>query len=194
MKIIGIGGEPATGKSTLMRAFMAQFLNPWTRFKNGLVIGHINWDCKVGVLGSYEPDQVFPGTDRMSMAAQPKVCMWLEEANRLSATSDGWTWIFEGDRLFTPSMLDFIRNHIKTDHAHVFLVLEASDEAKAQRHKERRDNQPETFLKAKATKIANIKAKFPETLVMRHESPGDTAEIVRWLRERVEEGRQEARP
>lgn len=178
MKIIGIGGEPATGKTTLVRAFMATYpAASWHHFKVGLVEGHLNREFRLGVFGTYHGN-VFDGTDRLSMAVQPRMKMFLTSAAKTPELRD-YTFFFEGDRLFGTDFIQFTKT-LTSDT--VYLILTASDRAKAQRHLERRDGQPETFLKAKATKIRNIYSDVHGIIKAPHETLDDTEAMVKYLR------------
>ena len=87
----------------------------------------------------------FPGTDRLDMAVQPVALSFLTQIKS--------NVIFEGDRLFNFSFLEAL------DEMGVSLkIIEvvAADAVLKARHKKRKDNQPEQFIKAKRTKIRNI--------------------------------------
>ena len=60
--------------------------------------------------------------------------------------------IFEGERLFTNNMLDYINQYYKL----VVIVLKVDDKILVKRHKDREDTQNSKFLKGRNTKIANI--------------------------------------
>lgn len=141
-RIIAIGGEPATGKSTLMKRILKEYA-PLKTFKYGLVRGLYSSDHEVYFIGIYD-NSVFCGTDKLSMAVQPA---FIKLLNRKPNS----TFVYEGDRLFNQSLF----NQKKCD----IFVIEANEETLKARHKQRNDNQSEKFLKAKRTKIQNIKEK-----------------------------------
>ena len=141
MKCIAIGGVPASGKSTLMREVISlcglkkhwkfKLLNG-SMYKNTCIIGH------------YPEGQKFGGTDRLSMAAPVDMIKFLD----ITKTNI----LFEGDRLFTKQILKKCINNFDTQ----IIVLRNNDETLKQRHIERDDNQKESFLKGRKTKINNI--------------------------------------
>jgi len=142
MKCLAIGGVPATGKTTLMRSLIS-LLGPRKNFRYGLLRGSL---CEqFAVLGVYENNETFAGTDRLSMAVQPHY----ESFAKLNKHH----LIFEGDRLFTKNnLLSLIKTHeIK------IIILETDEQTLKERHEARNDTQKETFLKSRVTKINNIK-------------------------------------
>jgi len=147
-RIIAIGGEPASGKTTLMKKVMRNYA-PLKNFTYGLVRGTYNLKQNLYFIGIYD-DSTFSGTDKLSMAVQPhffKIIDKLQDA----------TIVFEGDRLFNQSLFDKYTCDI--------IVIEANKETLHKRHEKRADNQSEKFKKAKKTKIANIIAKNKVTLM-----------------------------
>jgi tRNA A37 threonylcarbamoyladenosine biosynthesis protein TsaE len=144
-RIIAIGGEPATGKTSLMRTLIKRLTiadnMPLRTFKYGLIQGLYSKQDKLYIIGIYD-ESLFSGTDKLSMAVQP---VFLDLTNALEDS----TIIFEGDRLFNQSLF----NERKCD----IIILQADDITKKLRHKNRQDNQTDKFLKAKKTKIKNIK-------------------------------------
>lgn len=148
--IIGIGGEPATGKSTLMRELLKRFLLPGVAFKAGLVSGTMHWShngLSVAVLGRYDEEDRFPGTDRLSMAASPAVIEWLDSPGRAKIV------LFEGDRLFTRKFIDACG--ARTEPCRFFMLHTAATEL-TRRHEERKDTQTAAFLKGRITKYKNL--------------------------------------
>lgn len=139
--IIAIGGVPASGKTTLVRKLM-QELGSWQPYEHRLVKGHYNLEKNIYVIGIYNND-LFSGTDKLSMAVQPVFLDWVP-------TTNGATIIFEGDRLFNQSLFNKYR---KTK----IYVVEAMPVVIEQRRKDRATEQSAKFLKAKRTKILKIK-------------------------------------
>lgn len=153
-RIIAIGGEPASGKSTLMKRILKEHL-PLKTFSYGLVKGLHSKERNVYFIGIYD-NSVFCGTDKLSMAVQPD---FIKLTNNISEA----TFVFEGDRLFNQSLFDQKKCEI--------FVLEVSDETLAARHNQRQDNQTAKFKKAKRTKIQNIKSNNAVTIL-----PNNTTE------------------
>lgn len=138
-RIIAIGGVPATGKTTLMRKIIKYYM-PLKTFKYKLVRGLYNKNKNIYIIGIYN-DELFSGTDKLSMAVQPNFIEFLSKIKNSKV-------IFEGDRLFNQSLFDEIECKK--------IILQAEKNIINQRHIKRNDSQTEKFLKAKKTKIKNI--------------------------------------
>ena len=153
-KIIAIGGEPATGKSTLMKEWMKDFT--WEDVKlTDLLYGMWGKDINTIVLGKdyFDESQMFSGTDRLSMAVQPKAIEWFRESFKPS----GVNIVFEGDRLFTASFLTEI---VEMQHDIECIYIKATQSTLDERHVSRADNQDDKFLNSRKTKLANILSNF----------------------------------
>tara|TARA_R100000773_G_scaffold22815_1_gene20116 strand:+ start:19852 stop:20379 length:528 start_codon:yes stop_codon:yes gene_type:complete len=173
MKAIAIGGVPATGKTTLVKA-MLNILKPNQKLKYGLLRGLVKDDT--AVLGVYENGETFSGTDRLSMAVQTHYDSYI---NRQLTNV-----VFEGDRLFTANNLISLLETFDTK----IVILEADPQTLSERHKSRGDTQTEVFLRGRETKINNIKLnpkiqKNFETYVLRTEDKtiALAAELISWL-------------
>jgi|TARA_R110001592_G_scaffold28662_1_gene104865 deoxyadenosine/deoxycytidine kinase len=141
MKCLAIGGVPATGKTTLMKMIINQ-IKPKQSFKFGLLRGYIK--DNTAILGIYKKGEVFAGTDKLSMAVQKDFDIYVDrKAFNIS---------FEGDRLFTGNNL----KNLTTKYNTRIIILDADEETLKQRHINRGDNQSETFLRSRNTKIKNI--------------------------------------
>ena len=151
MKIIAIGGEPATGKTEIIRKIRENENKPKVK-SFGLLQYEVVRSRKTIYLGRYKGHK-FDGTDRLSMAVQGDAKKFMKIAeNRYS----GYTIIFEGDRLFNKSFLTFLFKYQP-----VIIIVATSEKIAKSRHKKREDTQKQTFLKSRKTKILNIAAKFP---------------------------------
>ena len=148
-KLIAIGGSPGTGKTTLMRKYMEgkdfQAVEPAK-----LVSAMYNTDRDLYILGKYEEGEVFAGTDRLSMAVQPAVQEWIKSHN--------CNILFEGDRIFNQSFLEFAMSLPDTELQIVY--LKAPKEVLEQRYKDRGSDQSETFLRGRETKYNNLLSNF----------------------------------
>jgi hypothetical protein len=162
MKLIGVLGEPATGKTTLVREVLKLLGNDYTHFKYRLVYGR-QYPSGLFVLGIYREGETFGGTDRLSMAVQPDAIRFLKKVPTHA------TILFEGDRLTRAGFL-------RAAGSDLFLfVLETSHDEKDRRHHERADHQAATFHRSRATLIARITQDFP-AVRLRNESLRDLSQ------------------
>jgi len=146
MKVIAIGGEPGSGKSTLMNKILDQY--SWKlEYDKVKMVPYLTNTDGIYVLGKYfEEGQTFSGTDRMSMAVQPEAIKFLASLDKDSVV------LFEGDRLFTSSFLE----HCLDNYDLEIIYLETDKTVREERYKERGSNQNETWLQGRETKISNI--------------------------------------
>ena len=148
-KIIAVGGVPGTGKTTLFRKFMESL--EWEKIEPVKMLPMLfNKEHNLYILGKYEDGEVFAGTDRLSMAVQPIAQEWIKNV-------DG-NVLFEGDRIFNQSFLEFATslNSVEVD----VVYLKAPQSILEQRYADRGSDQSETFLKGRATKYNNILSSF----------------------------------
>ena len=160
-KVIAIGGEPATGKSTLVRELMKDYT--LSQFKYGLVRGKYDELQNVYFIGVFDGD-TFEGTDKLSMGVQPDFVKFLKYCNGIV--------IFEGDRLFNNKLFS-------NDFPFIKIVLTASNDTKDRRHKERGDNQSQVFLSSRITKIDNIIKSHPDTIILQNEDSDITINKIK---------------
>ena len=148
-KLIAVGGSPGTGKTTLFRKFMEN--KEWTQCEPAkLVSAMYNKELDLYILGKYEEGEIFAGTDRLSMAVQPPMQEWISSHNS--------NILFEGDRIFNQSFLEFSMGLPNTDLQVVMLT--APKELLEQRYKDRGSEQSEQFLKGRETKYSKIQSNF----------------------------------
>ena len=148
-KIIAVGGQPGTGKTTLFRKFIDNY--EWNKCEpkkllNALYCEEIN----TYILGKYEDGETFAGTDRLSMAVQPVAQEFVKESKS--------NILFEGDRIFNQSFLEFVMALPEVDLQVVYLKV--PDDLLKQRYIDRGSDQSEIFLKGRATKYNNILSNF----------------------------------
>lgn len=170
MKIVAIGGVPCSGKTTLAKRFIQRNMVGAKDFKFKKVRG----SHKGGliVVGIYEEGQVFAGTDRLSMAVQPEFLKWLEAINRSVPEARVF---FEGDRLFTATVLEFIQGKGWALEA---LVLDVGEKIRDQRKALRGgDTQKPAFIQGRRTKYENILSSNLAKRVF-HETHDDTQLIL----------------
>jgi dephospho-CoA kinase len=146
--VIALGGEPASGKTTLLKRIRKNFPN-LTQFKSGLVRGEYCPYNKVYFVGVFD-DTMFEGTDKLSLSVQPSFIEFVRN------TPDAKI-VYEGDRLFNASVFEQLRS--------VIFILELSPSIHKARHAQRGHEQNETFLKGRKTKIENTKNTFNHTIL-----------------------------
>ena len=144
MKVIAIGGEPGSGKTTLMKRII-QHYNMEPKYEDVKLVPYLQKD-NIYILGTYEDGHVFAGTDRMSMAVQPEAIKFLATLPTESIV------LYEGDRLFTASFLEDCLDKYDLD----IIYLSTYKDVRTQRYAERGSEQDETWLRGRETKIANI--------------------------------------
>ena len=148
-KIIGISGEPGTGKTTLMWKFIDEYNWINTEPMKSLPCLY-NEEMDLYVMGKYEKGETFAGTDRYSMSIQPTAVEFIKKTSS--------NVIFEGDRLTNMKFYDFLLTLPETEIK--FLVIQANKNTLKERYDIRGSNQSETFLKGRQTKISNILGNF----------------------------------
>jgi uridine kinase len=144
MKVIAIGGEPGSGKSTLMKRILEKY-NWEPKYNSVKLVAYLQYKNNY-ILGKYEEGEVFSGTDRMSMAVQPEAIKFLTNLDSNAIV------LYEGDRLFTASFLE----HCVDNYDLNIVYLSTDKEVRKDRYKERGSEQNETWLQGRETKIANI--------------------------------------
>jgi pantothenate kinase len=148
-KIIAVGGSPGTGKTTLFRKFMED--KKWIECEPAkLVSAMYNEELDLYILGKYQVGETFAGTDRLSMAVQPELQKWIQTNN--------CNILFEGDRVFNQSFLEFAMALPQTDLQIVY--LKAPKEILEQRYVDRGSDQSEQFLRGRETKYSNLLSNF----------------------------------
>ncbi len=149
MKCLAIGGEPATGKTTLVKFMYHNFR---TNFEFGLLKGHLDERTSTSLLGLYHTDNTFCGTDRLSMGVNPDFLKFVDDCK------DRRNIVFEGDRLFTKNNLLYLQRYYDLK----IVILKGAPNTIAKRHIDRKDNQSPTFIKGRQTKVKNIENYFKD--------------------------------
>ena len=168
---VGIGGEPATGKTTLMRRVLRKLEDTHGHggkgFRDGLLRG-IRFNLTY-VLGIYD-EGTFAGTDRLSMAVQTDATTFLRQQSRVDASP---VVLFEGDRLFNHSFLTTCEDLGET----AWFNLTCPETVLTSRHARRQDTQTALWLKGRRTKILNVK-KYHEVVDLPTGNPSEGEEAV----------------
>lgn len=171
--IVGIGGEPGVGKSTLMHRIIAKLDK---KYGEALIIEldllkGLAWNNgKVIVFGKYTEDEKFPGTDRLSMAVQPVAATFLQHPGFLTSHI-----LFEGDRLFNSSFLHTCAHSPHRDP--YFFILDAPDHVLKARRRKRGHKMTLSFLKGRKTKIENLK-RYPGVEVLKYTDEAHTRHLA----------------
>jgi hypothetical protein len=181
VRVIAMGGEPATGKTTLMFRLISM-ADDWVISKpEKLLDAMYSKKLNLYILGKYANDgNVFQGTDRLSMAVQPDANAFFSNlAYESNADGHNVNVIFEGDRLFNGKMLDKLSELFPNDFK--VLILTVKDSTLDQRHIDRKDDQDDKFKNSRKTKISNIMGSltlmdYIETMV--NENLDDQAKII----------------
>ncbi len=181
MIVIGIGGEPATGKSTVMKKVISH-LGDGLFLKSGTVSYTLHNKYNAIVLGYYEMGSVFGGTDRLPMNVQPLAQEFVKKVNE--GLDKNVVVLFEGDRLFNSSFLTYLQS---LGSRNLFIVINSDESAKESRHAER-DNQNKTWLKGRVTKIANIVKAYP-VVQLNNNKEQDVDNIATFVISKIEEMR-----
>jgi hypothetical protein len=176
-KIVGICGEPGTGKTTLMRALMAELAGHWIAGRYGTMDFNLGDDRYI-VLGKYT-GQYFDGTDALSMSVINDAEDFLRAPEKCSVI------LFEGDRLFCQRFLLSCLNTTKTcKFIQLFWDVETCTARRLQREKEG-INQSMTFLSGRRSKYNNLRKQFPLMEVRMNRDHAEQAalleEIIRWI-------------
>jgi ABC-type dipeptide/oligopeptide/nickel transport system ATPase component len=159
MKIVGLIGEPAAGKSTVMRKFIASLNSEGTVVKDGLIVYTLYSEDKVIVAGIYD-EQVFSGTDRMSKACGPKVREWLTRMNG-NFEWDNFTFYWEGERFSNSKFFDFFYNECSD----VITYFLTANEVTLNERNANRSQQNDTWRKGMRTRMNNLRNGYPVKVV-----------------------------
>ena len=172
-RCVAVGGEPATGKTTMMKE-LYKAMGVSHNLKAGLLRGHMNKTTNVSLMGLYDSAGTFLGTDRLSMAVGPHFQKYVKMQKRHI--------VFEGDRLFTKDNLKLLGKHYDLR----IIILGATKTELHERHVARGDGQSDVFLKGRATKIRNISSEFGAKVEHRSLTEPDHSiqmakELLQWL-------------
>lgn len=175
MKIIGIFGEPCTGKSTVMRMLIRILaMENRPQLKKFSQLKYVKIESQepkkqVVVLGHYFVGKAFEGTDMLSMNIKPHLKYFFQAC----VTSDLDYILFEGDRLADAELLKWMKERYAVE----LFRLTAPQNILNSRHKYRKDTQTQRWLQGRKTKIENLARNFP-MVDLSHETELDTVSIV----------------
>jgi adenylate kinase family enzyme len=155
MKIIGLIGEPAAGKSTVMKKLIGG-LGVSKIIKEGLIVYTIYPFDKVKVAGKYEEGVTFCGTDTLSKGCGPKYREWLKNVDA-NPYFDDYTFYFEGERFSNSKFFDFFYSECKD----VTVYYLEADENVLNERNSARSNQNDSWRKGMRTRMLNLKNNYP---------------------------------
>ena len=157
MKILGLIGEPAAGKSTVMKNFIAT-LGESTVVKDGLIVYTKYPEDKVLIAGKYEEGVTFCGTDTLSKGCGPKYREFIQQVCN-NPERDDWTFVWEGERFSNNPFMELFEKLGAT-----IYYLEADEETLNERNANR-SNQNPTWRKGMRTRMHNLRDKYPVEVV-----------------------------
>lgn len=146
VNVIYIAGVPASGKTTLFKRIREHLFNEATEFKFGKCKGVENGAFKM--LGVFD-GSTFEGTDRLSMTVIDDAIAYVKQLDKSKKKN---VIFVEGDRLFN---IRFLR-----ETKALLLLIDADERVLKKRHAKRGDNQTETFLKSRRSKVENFVKKY----------------------------------
>lgn len=181
IKVIAIGGEPATGKTTLVREVIKRIGGPaaMVDYKFKTFAAHLVPSRKLIIAGIYSGSGTFGGTDRLSMGVMPAALEFIHKNDALGF--EDWRLLFEGDRLFCNKFIEACNEICAVDMA----ILSANEELTHFRHGDRGDTQNATWLAGRKTKVRNVAAKFPHHTCLVNETAEDLEKNTDWLLQRL---------
>ena len=149
-RLLYLTGPPGSGKSTLMAAVIETLGGVGKQETKPFAHCHLGGSTpgeELIVLGKYGGDEMFPGTDRLSMSVQPKVIEFL-------LGEDGPAYVAgEGDRLASALFFD----RLSFEGVEVFHIAVMLDEATLARRREARGWEPnQAWLKGRHTKASKL--------------------------------------
>jgi hypothetical protein len=152
-------GVPGSGKTTLMREKISKLkeTEEGEFVEEGLVKYHRFPSQKTLILGIYD-DRTFSGTDAWSKGVGPKFRVWLQENFEKYS---GWSVFSEGERLSNKPNLDAMF----ATGAMELVLVDVSQETLNERRAARNNTQNESWMKGMETRIRNLCAAYPHTVL-----------------------------
>jgi len=182
MKIIVIGGAPATGKSAIVETIIKEQSEgkgqPAITDYKGMVYTKIPTGY---VLGTYEPGNMFPGTDGLSMSVMPLVkefLGWVHSSNPKAVV------LFEGDRLFTRDFLVFCSTITEVK---IFVLVTPPDLTVKRIHERQLKGKPFNlvFYRGRVTKISRILKEVPGISILKNGNESEFRKNIGLLQKEI---------
>lgn len=172
MKVVGICGAPATGKTTLIHRIIGHYNFNSSLMDYKTVKYFYDLDHNLLLLGIYDGSGDFEGTDKLSMAVINDAEDMLRDMIK-DVSFDNATIIFEGDRLWCPRWVDFL---VVNGFESLFMYLSVDQDEFARRHLARRRNgqvQDVKFINSRVTKYANLIDQYPFFIIAKNNTHED---------------------
>ena len=181
--VIAVIGAPGTGKSTLMKECMSRW--EWEHHRTGQLDHYVSGDLIV--LGVYPDDEVFGGTDKLSMSIAPQVVEFLDN-------NQDKIILFEGDRLNSKK---FFHQVLDKGWNLRIVALDVSREERDRRYAERGSDQDPTWLQGRISKVENVIKEFGPKVTLfgetdghvvsfTHHSPECTELVSDWIQDEID--------
>lgn len=170
-----LAGIPGTGKTTVAKALIERLggFSSFEPYTPEQLVNCVRSDDLV-IVGKYDDsDDVFQGTDKLSMAVSPNFQKYVSDQTPERI-------FVEGDRLVGNKTIDFL---LDIGYTVSVVVLEVSDDARLARYAERGSDQSDKFIKSKMTKVSNITSRLDLMLsesieIMSNEDNDDLNNII----------------
>lgn len=174
MKIVGICGEPGTGKTTVMREII-QSIGLWENFKFGTLEYMRHKESGIIILGKYN-GEIFDGTDKLSMSVINDTEKFI-----IQVSAPQTRILFEGDRLWCSR---FIQTCMTIDTDFKFIRLYCGVTQFVERHIQRENqgfHQDTSFITGRKTKYDNLAKQFPFFERMVNNNHADLLKITEYI-------------
>jgi len=160
MRVIFIGGEPAVGKTAILNK-LRNSLESKKECSYKKLLKYEKYG-KIIILGRFPSESAngFAGTDLLSMSVHPVAVEWVKKNKDKDLNV-----VVEGDRLFTKKFIDSVMRLCTI----TIIFIITSEKEKFRRHKERKDDQTDKFLKSRKTKVKNMFRDYSSSIILDNE-------------------------
>jgi hypothetical protein len=154
MRLVVLIGQPGAGKTTVLRCTLERLGTDFGMYRLGLISGRYYPKQNVLVLGKYS-DNPFSGTDCWSH-------QYYKDLHRFFQTvPPSVTIVGEGNKITTRRFLDTALEYTKD----LSLVVLTAPDHLTQERREGRGPQKSAWVKGIATRVANIQADYPHSVL-----------------------------
>lgn len=181
MKVILIGGYPGSGKSTIVKRVIMELDSQGVHFnhkKFGKLVKYME-SKKLLIVGEYTfaKDELFPGTDKLSMGVQPEAEKFFIEVYKKNPDQ---LILLEGDRLFNKSMIMFLK-YFKGIEVDLRICLVQLSRKNLEQRRNSRSEQDGKWRKGRETKVDRIATEFPIHHYLKNDTEKEQAASVEEL-------------